>query len=305
MTVIAKQRETPGRAVLGLALVTTWISAGGNFIAFKSALEGLAPIWLMSFRLLIAAAVLLALASLRHAPWPHVAQIWNGVIAGCLLLVLGQGAIIWGVQYLPAGRTAVFVSSAPLFLAVYSVLGGKPLDRRTLLGIGLGTIGLATMAVFGRTDGEWRLGAVVIVLAGSAAWALGSLFAHRADMPSDATVSGAIQTLAAGLIVLPAAIFIDGARPTRTEGLSTVVLVSLGYLGIVGLALGYTVFAWLDRVVRPAVANSFQYVAPVIALAAGALILGEESTAIDLVASAISLTGVALMVSARQDERKR
>jgi drug/metabolite transporter (DMT)-like permease len=305
MKVMAKQRETPGRSVIGLALVTTWISTGGNFIAFKGALEGLAPTWLMSFRLLIAAAVLVPLALLRHAPWPPIAQIRNGLIAGCLLLVLGQGAIIWGVQYLPAGRTAVFVSSAPLFLAVYSALFGKPLDRRTLIGIGLGTVGLATMAVFGRTEGEWRLGAVVIVLAGSAAWALGSLFAHRADMPSDPTVSGAIQTLAAGLVVLPAALFIDGAWLDRAEGLSTVVLVSLGYLGIVGLALGYTAFAWLDKVVRPAVANSFQYAAPVIALAAGALILGEEPTAIDLAASAISLAGVAVMVSAKQDERKR
>jgi drug/metabolite transporter (DMT)-like permease len=274
----------------------TWLSTGGNFIAFKEALESMPPIWLITARLFVAALVLLPIAIARRLATPSVVQLRNAVIAGFLLLVIGQGAIIWGVQFLPAGRTAVFVSSAPLFLALFSLLGGDSVDRRTVLGIALGTLGLTLMVFFGQSQGDLRLGPIAVVLVGSASWAVGSLYAKKADLPIDAIVSGAVQTLSAGFVVLILALAGGETITVDRLELDIAALLNLAYLGVIGLALGYTLFAWLDRVTRPALANSFQYVAPIVALAAGAVILREHPSVMDLAASAVVLVGVALMV---------
>jgi drug/metabolite transporter (DMT)-like permease len=290
MAVERRQGGAPARFAIGLALVGTWLSTGGNFIAFKFALESMPPIWLMSARLFVAAVVLLSIAVARRSAMPSLVQLRNGVIAGVLLLVIGQGAIIWGVQFLPAGRTAVFVSSAPLFLALFSMLGGDAVDRRAMLGIALGTLGLTLMVFFGQSQGDLRLGPIAIVLIGSASWAAGSLYANKADLPTDAIVSGAVQTLSAGFVVLIIAIPSETIAVDQLE-LDAIALLSLAYLGVIGLALGYTLFAWLDRVTRPSLANSFQYVAPIVALGAGALVLGEHPSAMDLAAAAVVLVG--------------
>jgi drug/metabolite transporter (DMT)-like permease len=311
MTIAVERRQggVPARFAIGLALVGTWLSTGGNFIAFKFALESMPPIWLMSARLFVAAVVLLSIAVARRSAMPSLVQLRNAVIAGVLLLVIGQGAIIWGVQFLPAGRTAVFVSSAPLFLALFSMLGGDAVDRRAMLGIAFGTLGLTLMVFFGQSQGDLRLGPIAIVLIGSASWAAGSLYANKADLPSDVIVSGAIQTLSAGFVVLIIAIASGETIAVDQLEPDAIALLSLAYLGVIGLALGYTLFAWLDRVTRPSLANSFQYVAPIVALGAGALVLGEHPSAMDLAAAAVVLVGVALMVSgwsedtATQEER--
>jgi drug/metabolite transporter (DMT)-like permease len=297
MAIERRQSDAPSRLAIGLALVGTWLSTGGNFIAFKGALESMPPVWLMTARLFVAAVVLLSIVVARRLARPSLVQLRNAVIAGFLLLVIGQGAIIWGVQFLPAGRTAVFVSSAPLFLALFSMLGGDAVDRRTILGIVLGTLGLTLMVFFGQPEGDLRLGPIAIVLVGSASWAAGSLYANKADLPADAIASGTVQTLSAGFVLLIIAIAGSETITVDQPELDAIALLSLAYLGVIGLALGYTLFAWLDRVTRPSLANSFQYVAPIVALGAGAIILGEHPSAMDLAAAAVVLVGVALMVS--------
>lgn len=218
MAIEQPQSGAPARLAIGLALVRTWLSTGGNFIAFKFTLENLPPIWLMTARQFVAALVLLSIAVARRLAMPSLAQLRNAMIAGFLLLVIGQGAIIWGVQFLPAGRTAVFVSSAPLFLALFSMWSSNSVDRRIILGITLGTLGLALIVVFGQSQGDLRLGPIAIILVGSASWAAGSLYANKVDLPADAIVSGAVQTLSAGFIMLIIATADGAFRNTKHPG---------------------------------------------------------------------------------------
>jgi hypothetical protein len=55
------------RRLIRLAVVTTWVTTGCNFLAFKVALESFPPLALMSVRLVLAAVVLVALALLSTA----------------------------------------------------------------------------------------------------------------------------------------------------------------------------------------------------------------------------------------------
>jgi drug/metabolite transporter (DMT)-like permease len=287
------------RHLIGLAVVTTWVTTGGNFLAFKAALGSFPPLALMSVRLMLAAVVLVALALLRHEAKPTLKQIKNAAIAGVLLLVLGQGSIVWGIQDLPSGQTALFASSAPIFLAAFSFVSGERLQGRDLIGIGLGVAGLVLMTFGESADESSNLPAVAIVLAGSAAWACGSMYAARADLPADSSASGAIQTLAATVVIAPLVPLRGELSQVSLDDVSAAAVVSVAYLGLIGLALGYGLFQWLDRVTSPVVANTFQYVSPVIALVAGAVVLRERLTVLDIGASVILLSSVALMVARR------
>jgi len=292
----------PSRGILLLALVTTWLTTGGNFIAFKNALEAFPLGLLMAMRLFLASALLLAVALIIRAPWPTFRQVRAAVAAGALLLVIGQGAIMWGVQHLPAGRTAVFASSAPLFVAIFSIFAGEMVGRRKALGIGLGIVGLGIMTLMNE-DGGPAVAPVLVVLGGSAAWALGSIYACRADLSESPVMSGGIQTLSAGLIVLPMMFVLGDFRQADLQA-STTAWLSLAYLAALGLALGFSLFAWLDRVSSPTAANSFHYMSPLVALVAGALLLGETISLGDILGSSLALLGVVLMVSGSERPEK-
>jgi drug/metabolite transporter (DMT)-like permease len=292
------------RWAVGAALVTTWITTGGNFLAFKAALIQIQPLALMFARLAAAGILLLATGiAIAARTRPSRRQIALASVAGVLSLGLGQGGIVWGVRSLPSGKTAVFAASAPVFVALFSWLVLRARLRwQTCVGIAVGCAGLALMSV-GGNDGSVTLGPVLWVLGGSAFWAAGALFAHRACLPDCVFVSGGVQMLAAATSFLIPAACQGGLSTLDPRAWSSSTLAAFGYLCLVGLGLGYTAYAWLNQSVTPALANTFQYVSPFLALAAGALLLSEAVGPADIVAAALTLAGVALMVSATPESR--
>lgn len=70
---------------------------------------------------------------------------------------------------------------------------------------------------------------------------------------------------------------------------------ALGFLVVASTLIGYAAFLWLNRKVSSTLANTFSYVAPLIALGLSTLLLGETLTWPKIAASMLSLIGVALM----------
>lgn len=138
-----------------------------------------------------------------------------------------------------------------------------------------------------------------MVLGGSAAWAAGSIYAAERGLPKSPMISGAVQTIAAATILLPVAWLAGDFVRVSTASLGRLPLLSLFYLAVFGLAIGYSLFTWVDRTAGPVAANTFHYVSPVIAMLAGSTLLGEELTLVDVTSAATALGGVALMVSER------
>jgi drug/metabolite transporter (DMT)-like permease len=180
-----------------------WVATGGNFVGFKFALETIPPFFMMTARLLGAGVILLAVSRLcGPLGWPRRREIVAAVAAGTLLLVAGQGAIVWGLQQLPAGSSALFASSSPLFLAAFQYLFLR--DRassRTVVGILLGFGGLVMMSVLSSEGGAGHPGAIGFVIAGSASWALGSLVDNRTRESTNAMLTGALQALWGGCVM--------------------------------------------------------------------------------------------------------
>lgn len=287
-----------------LALGVVWFSSGANFLAFKVAVETIPPFLMIAVRLLVAGALLLPISLLvERGGRPSAAQWRNVAIMAVLLLVIGQGAVVWGVQYLPAGTTAVFVSSTPLWLALFERLRGHPLTWRALLGLGLGFAGLVVLSTANSGEDSVDPVAVAAVLAGAAAWAAGSLVGHDADVPP-AFTGTALQMLIAGAVLGAVAVGsgeFAGFEPTQASRRS---LLALGYLIVVGSMIGFGGFVWLTHAASPTLTGTFAYVGPVVALALSAWLLDEPLTAPKLGAATLALAGVALMATGARPKQR-
>ncbi len=74
---------------------------------------------------------------------------------------------------------------------------------------------------------------------------------------------------------------------------------AVGYLALFGSIVAFSAYVWLLHNVRPAVAGSYAYINPVIAVALGAWIAHESFSAHDLGAMALILLGVVVITLAK------
>lgn len=203
---------------------------------------------------------------------------------------------------MPAGISAVLGSSASLFVAVLSAaLLQSPLPARQVVGIAAGLGGIVLLASTAPT-GDVVPSAVCALLLSAASWAIGSLSGRRASVPSDLVVSVAIPMLLGGLSVLPFALGEAWAGNAVRGRLDGAAIGGLTYLVVTALT-SIASCVWLNRRTSSALANTFAYVAPVLALALRSLLLGESLTWYKLAAAACTLLAVGLIMASPAERR--
>src|SRR5690606_24561827 len=127
-------------------------------------------------------------------------------------------------------------------------------------------------------------------------WAFGSVWSRRRDMPP-AAMNTAAQMLAGGAILFAGALLAGERLPASPSASATLALV---YLGVAGSIIGFSAYLYLLNTVRPALATSYAYVNPPVAVLFGALFGGETVHGLDIVAMAVILGGVALIALTRE-----
>ena len=128
------------------------------------------------------------------------------------------------------------------------------------------------------------------------AWAWGSIWSRDQDLPEP------FMAAAGQMLVGSAVAARRRARRRRTHHDDADVsnaTAALLYLVVAGSIFGFTAYIWLLHHVRPALATSYAYVNPPIAVLFGALIGGETFTAHDLGAMAVILAGVVIITLAK------
>ena len=300
----AREPRISARAgwIVPAAVGFLWFAGGTNYLAVRVVTEALPPLLIVMVRLMASAALLAPVIAwrLRRRPPPTRRQIASAAVMGLMLLAVGQTLLTIGVSRLPAGIAAVLGSSAPLFVALFAwAVLREPLSKRQVAGVGLGFAGLVMMAVGSGTDGGFDFLGAGAMLLFAAAWAGGSLFGSRADLPEDVLVTLFVQLLAASVpVAIVAAVTGDIHRLEGAE-LDQRFWAALTFTTVVGSVMTFGIFTWVNRAVSSTVANSMAYVAPVIALTLGALFLNEIVTVVTMFAAAVALAGVALMVAHR------
>jgi drug/metabolite transporter (DMT)-like permease len=231
----------------------------------------------------------------------------NAIIVGICLIVVGQGLLAFGEQYLSSDITALLFSTVP----IWTTLIGKfyynlRLDKYTILGIMAGSIGLLILiypsfeamlfASQNNLTNENNIFGIFILLIAAISWAIGSLFSHKTELPDNILISTGMMLLVGGLFLLVLSMIIGEFNNLDISKFSTSSIVSLLYLTVVG-TFGWLGFFWILRNTTATLANTFAYVSPVIAVFLGWIILDEYINARIIIATIVIILGVILIVN--------
>ena len=171
----------------------------------------------------------------------------------------------------------MIAGSVPLQVILLRTLAREQVALATRLSVLAGLAGLALVVIPGGEGSSSAVG-LALMLGATVSWSLGSFFGHRLPLPQDGFVATTWEMLSAGavLLVLGAARGELGATDPAAFSLESVL--AWLYLGTFGTLVAFTAYTWLLRNAPISKVVTHQYVNPVVAIALGALLLGEEIT---------------------------
>jgi drug/metabolite transporter (DMT)-like permease len=291
-TTIAPAGLLTPRVLVPVALIGVYLIWGSTYLAIRIALADYPPFLMGATRFFIAGALMFGAMRWRGIAAPTRAQWGNCAVTGTLLLGFGNGLVCYAEQTVASGLAAVAVASMPLFAALCAGIYRQWPTRIETLGLLVGFAGVVLLNFGGNLRGS-PLGALALIVA-AAMWAFGSVWSRRRDMPHPA-MSTAAQMLcgsvALGLVAL--------LTQERVVALHVDTTLALAYLIVAGSILGFSAYIYLLHHVRPALATSYAYVNPPVAVLVGVVFAGESVRLLDLVGMAVILTGVAAITLAK------
>ncbi len=279
-----------------LALFSLYILWSSTYFALAVAVKTFPPFSLSSIRYGIAGAGLVLLARSRGASWPSRDEWLRAIPVGALLFGIGNGFIAYSSATVPSGLIAVVVATMPLWMAFFGSFVGLKASRNEWIGIAVGLAGVAVLNIGGQISlTKWSHIAIVV---SPMAWAIGSLIVRKRPQSSkprtlpDTVLSSGIQMLS-GAVWLGVGAVASGERVGRP---SLAAWIAFAYLVVFGAMVGFLAYQYLLERVRPALATSYAYVNPALALILGA-VAGGESIGLTLIAgSALILVAVVIVV---------
>ncbi len=282
------------RLLIILSLLSLYFIWGGTYLGMRIALQGFPPFILAGVRQLTAGIILYLFLRLRkHAP-PTRKQWLAAIVVGGLLLVGGNGGVVFAEQWVSSGLAALALGAIPLWAALFSGLFGRWPTRVEWFGLGLGFLGVVLLNFENGLHAN-PLGAIVLLLA-PMSWALGSILSQHLPSPKGLMAS-ASQMLAGGVMLFIVG-FGVGEHMTSIPGLRP--LAAMAYLIIGGSLIAFSAYGYLLRHVRPALATSYAYVNPLVAVGLGVALAGEQITMVGLIAMLTILSGVGLVTLGRE-----
>jgi drug/metabolite transporter (DMT)-like permease len=292
------------RARLIAAFAAVYVIWGSTYLAIRFAVETLPPLLMAGARFAIAGAILLLWSRFRSPSDTPTRLDWRtGLISGLLLLLGGNGGVVWAEQRVPSGIAALLVAVVPLWMVLLDWM--RPSGRRppalVVAGLGLGLAGLALLVGPDALNGHAEVdvaGAIVLVLA-SLAWAAGSLYTKHAPRPSSGLNGAATQMLAGGGLLIVAAVFAGELGRMDLAHASSRSILGFLYLVTFGSLIGFTAYVYLLAHTTAAKAATYAYVNPVVAVLLGWAFANEPVTSRTLIAAAVILAGVAIITAAR------
>ena len=285
---------TDPRILIPLSLLVLYVIWGSTYLGIRFALESYPPFLLAGIRFLFAGIALYGFLRWRGMQPPTPLQWRNATFSGLLLLGLGNGLVCFAEQRVSSGIAAVAVASMPLFAALFTGMYGEWPNRRESAGLVIGFAGVIVLNLGSSLSGS-RLGALALLVA-AMCWAFGSAWSRRRDMPSG-PMNTAAQMLTASVALLVFGLITGERLPPHPALRATLALI---YLAVFGSIVAFSAYLYVLKHARPALATSYAYVNPPVAVLLGILLAGEQLGPYDLLGMAIILGGLVVITLAKQ-----
>ena len=258
------------RSLVAVSLAIVYVVWGSTYLALRYGLEGFPPLLMNGIRLLLAGAVLYPIARRRGGAAPTRLEWRNAALTGTVLFIGGLGFVtIAEDNGVGSGLVASAVAVMPLWAALWSGIFGQWPTRLEWVGLVVGLSGVALLSREG--DFQASITGTVLMVLSPILWAFGSALTVRLRHPKG-LVASAAQMLGGGLSLTIAGL---GRGETMSGNPGLKATLALLYLAVFGSIVAYTAYAYLLAHTRPAVATSYAYVNPVVAVLLG-ITLGDE-----------------------------
>ncbi len=280
---------------LVVALLIVYLVWGTTYYALGVAMASMPPLLMNGARFVLAGVVMLAIARAQGLPWPSAAQWRHTALVGGLMAFGAMSMVVLAQKLgIGSGLMATVVTTMPMWLALWSRLGGERVPFTSWLGLALGVAGAAVLALEGDFSATW-LG-TLCAFGAPLCWSLGSYASRKLSQPAPAMASGA-QWLLGGLMGLAAAWALEPATARFSlDQVSTASWAAWFYLVVMGTLVTLNAYLWLLQNATPAVAGSYSFVNPAVALWVGVALGGEVLTGWVYLAMPLVLAALALIL---------
>lgn len=287
----SEKKPYSGPAFWGIALFLIFVW-GSAFNMIDVVLEYISPLWLVSYRLIIAAALLIGFALITGKKLPPLRdRRWRWyVLLGLTGMAIPFYLTATGQKTIDSGISAILVGIMPLLTIILAhFFTDERLTLRKFFGFAIGLVGTVILFLPENFSLEliqdWR--AQTLVLGAAFCYALTTILVKRAP-ETDAAVGAAMMAFCAAIAgTLIAAL----SEPLPTD------IPALGWGLILALAIGSTGIAtivYLALIERngPTAVAQINYFPPFVAVLIGVLVLREPFTLRIALAFAIIMFGV-------------
>tara|TARA_X000000368_G_scaffold403257_1_gene378062 strand:- start:123 stop:992 length:870 start_codon:yes stop_codon:yes gene_type:complete len=268
--------------LLALIVPITW---GLGFTLAKVGMEQFPPLLIMSIRFGIAG---LVLVWFTRPPWGHMREIFLVALIGS---TIQYGLTYNGLKGIDASTAAILVQlEGPILALMGAILLKEKLGLMRILGMVLAFIGVFIIAGEPRLEGH--MNSVILLIAGSAVWAVAQIMISKLKDLSGITILAWVAIMATPQMLLGSFIIEDG----QWQAISTASLIDwsiIFYLALIMTVVGYSVWYHLLSRVDVSKVSPFLMLLPITSIIAGMILLDEKLTLPMIIGGLLIMTGVA------------
>lgn len=283
-------------AKVWIALWVVYVVWGSTYLAIELAGETMPGFFGAGVRFTIAGLLMLGFIAWRRGLAMlkvRRAELASAAVVG--LLLPGANSILFVTeQKVPIGLTSLIIAAIPLWVLLLRLLARERPDLLSTIGLVIGFAGIVLLVHPSGDTGP--LSYLLITVAASFMWALGSFLSPRIPVPRDALVATGYEMLCGGLVLLVIGLVAYSPSeldPAHWSGRS---ILGLVYLITFGSLLGYSAYVWLLANAPIAKVSTYAYVNPVIAIALGVIVLDESITLRIAFGALLILAAVAIVL---------
>ena len=268
--------------LLALIVPITW---GLGFTLAKVGMEQFPPLLIMSIRFGIAG---LVLVWFTKPPWGHMREIFLVALIGS---TIQYGLTYNGLKGIDASTAAILVQlEGPILALMGAILLKEKLGLMRILGMVLAFVGVFIIAGEPRLEGH--MNSVILLVAGSAVWAVAQIMISRLKNLSGITILAWVAIMATPQMLIGSFFIEDG----QWQAISTASLIDWSiiiYLALIMTVVGYSVWYHLLSSVDVSKVSPFLMLLPITSIIAGMILLDEKLTLPMIIGGLLIMTGVA------------
>jgi drug/metabolite transporter (DMT)-like permease len=286
--------HTTGIARSLIPIVVLTFVWGCNWPILKLGVTEMAPLTFRAYTIPFAALGLLVIAKASGESIRVPRGLWAVVVVLALFNITAwNGLILFGVQQMPAGRSAILAYTMPVWATLVSLIVlHEPLSRRKTLGLGLGMAGMLVLLGDDLTAIKGSPFGALMILGAAIIWAIGTVLLRKFRPPIPQNTLTGWMMLVGWIPIATLAPVLDPQWLAHIPNLSATAWFAIFYNIVLAGTAAHWAWFTLARTLPVAVSSLSSLPVPVVGVFAGMIVLGERPGPAEWIALALVVSAL-------------